>query len=143
MVARDNRLMGNMQSPTLPPSLPPSLPLIRRPRFVDLRLILLHLLKSPSSPSPPPPQSIAPYLLMLSFSFPTCIYVSAHTAYEFLKVCVCVFVLFLISHTPSTSSARCQISSLPAVPSLSFSLCYSSHPSSSSPPPRSTLFSGF
>lgn len=102
MVARDNSLMGNMQSPTQP-SPPPS--------------TLCGSAFDPPSPlkssSPPPPQSIACYLLMLSFSFPTCICVQARTVR-------CLFVLFLclIFHSPSISSTHCQISTLPAVLTL-------------------------
>lgn len=76
MVARDNRLMGNMQSPTHPP--PPF-------SICWSAFDPPSPLKSASSP-PPPPQSIACYLLMLSSSFPTCVYVWAHAVYVFVKV---------------------------------------------------------
>ena len=144
MVARDNRLMGNMQSPTQPP--PPSL-LPHPPSslcgsaFDPPSPFKVSLLAFSSSSSKHRSLSVnalvlLPYLLLRVGSYRARVPESVCVC---VCVCVCVFVLFLISHTPSTSSARCQISSLPAVPSLSFSLCYSSHPSSSSPPPRSTL----
>lgn len=80
IVARDYRLMGNMQSPTQPPLLPSSL--------CESAFDPASPLKPPSSP-PPPPQIMALYLLMHSFPFP---YLHLHvSSYSMCpQQCVCV-----------------------------------------------------